>query len=109
LGYLKVMLEAAIVETREPQEEGTDAFLMFLEYKRYFKSLIGKSLIWKTTNNPNLRSPQLVQVEQPFMHFVVVTKVVYNVRAQHTTLRYAINYASLHSGHDSVELLEVSL
>jgi hypothetical protein len=102
------MLETAIMETREPQEEGTDAFFMFLDYKHYFKALVGKPLIWTTLNNPNLRSPQLVQVERPFMHFVVVTKTVYNVKAQPVVLRYAINYASLHSGQDTVELLEMT-
>lgn len=107
MGYLKEMLEAAIVETREPTDEGTDAFFMFKDYETRFKDLIGKPLIWKTLNNPNLRSPQLVQVERPFDHFVVVVKTVYNVNAQPSALRYAISYSSIYCGHDKVDTLEM--
>lgn len=82
---------------------------MFLDYHKQFKSMVGQSVIWKTSNNPNLKSPQLVIVEQSFKYFVLVCKVVYNVEAQKSNLRYAVNYSSLYTGQDSIETLELSI
>lgn len=106
MGQLKDMLERAMREARNLDNLTTDAEKLFKKYEATFQGLLGKPLIWKTSNNPIIKNPQLVTVEKPYRHFVVVSKIVYNVDGHFSVLRYAINYSALIAGQDSVELLE---
>lgn len=94
-------------ESNRIDENTSEASQLFRDYRKKFEELKGQPIIWRTSNNPNLKNPQLVLVEQPFQYFVLVQKTVYNVEAQATVLRYAVNYASLYAGHDTVETLEM--
>lgn len=109
MGHLKDMLERAMRDANKINDKNSAAAKLFSSYHDQFESIVGQPMIWKTTNHPDLKSPQLVLVEQPFQYFVLVRKVVYNVEAQASTIRYAVNYASLYSGTDTIESLELSV
>ncbi|MNW28096.1 hypothetical protein D3C74_49080 [compost metagenome] len=107
MGSLKKMIGQAMVETDILDDRMSGASVMFDNYRKKFNSMVGQTIIWTSPNNPDLKHPQLVVVSAAFEYFVLVSKVTYNVEAQVSTLKHAINYASLYSGQDKIETLEM--
>lgn len=109
MGALKDLLERALRENNQINEDTTEATILFKDFYDKFMDMRGQVVIWKTLQNPNLKHPQLVIVEQPYRYFVLVKKIAYNSQGEENVIRYGVNYSSLFVGHDTIESLEVSL
>ncbi|BAK53011.1 sigma factor accessory [Bacillus phage SP-10] len=103
MGTLKEILEHSIknkarVRGRSHMEQ------LFMEYQEKYSKLIGQPAIWKTSNNTNIKVPQLVVVEEAGERFVLLKKATFNLEGVEGLIRYAVSYTSIYSGHDSVNV-----
>ena len=107
MGFFKDLLTQSLREANRIDEMKMDSLLLFLDYRTKYEKLVGEPVLWRTFQNSNLKEPQLVIIEKPYKNFLLVKKHVYNVDGEMNTVRYAIQYNTLHCGLDTIDLLEV--
>jgi tRNA U54 and U55 pseudouridine synthase Pus10 len=106
LGVFKDMLERALAESNRISDSKSGASSVYKDLEKEFTKLVGQPIIWRTKHNTNLKAPQLVVVEKPFEHYVLVVKTSFNVEGQENKIRYGVLYSSLYCGFDTYETLE---
>jgi hypothetical protein len=106
MGALKDILEESLRNAHKRVVGKSHADITFESYRENFDKLVGEPAIWKTSNNINLKKPQLVFIEKTYKHYVVVSKRTFNLDKEEGIIRYAINYASMIAGSDTIETLE---
>lgn len=108
MGSFKDMLGKALADNKKTNEKKSHANAVHTDYKNKFTALIGEPIIWRTKQNADLKAPQLVVVEEPHDHYVVVVKTSLNVEGVENKIRYGILYSSLYCGFDKYHTLEFS-
>jgi hypothetical protein len=106
MGALKNILEESIRNAHKRVAGKSHADITFEGYRRSFEQIKGEPAIWKTSNNVNLKKPQLVFIEETYKHYVVVVKRTFNLDKEEGIIRYAVNYASIIAGSDTIDTLE---
>lgn len=107
MGQLKTLLINTIRENNRIDERSTDASRLYKKYKDEFTAKVGESFLWKTSNNNDLKQPQLVEIVKAYDHHVLIQKIVMNVDREVLCIRYAVDYNALYCGHDTLETLEL--
>lgn len=107
MGQLKTLLINAIRENNKIDERSTDASRLYKKYKDEFTAKVGEPFLWKTSNNNDLKQPQLAEIVKAYDHYVLIQKIVMNVDQEVSYIRYAVNYNALYCGHDKLESLEL--
>lgn len=106
MGVFKDMLSRALAENNRLDERKAKSASIYKKIQDNFEGLVGEPIIWRTKQNTNLRAPQLVVVEKPFEHYVLVVKTSYDVEGNANKIRYGVLYSSLYCGFDTYETLE---
>lgn len=105
MGELRKIVEE-YVRTKDTVDNESPAERVFRQYKSKYQNLIGKAAIWRTFQNKNIKKPQLVTIEGVYDHFVLVRKDCYSIDGKLRNIRYGINYSSLISRHDTLDVVE---
>lgn len=105
MGALKHILEESIKNAHRITGK-SHARTTFESYQESFDRLRGEMAIWTTNNNPNIKKPQLVQIERTYPYYVILSKRTFNLEGDESCIRYAVNYASIIAGCDAIEMLE---
>lgn len=105
MGSFKDMLESSFEKLYSTESSKTHSHLISQKLKDEFTKMIGEPVIWETKQNTNLKAPQLVVIEKPYAHHVVVKKTSTSIEGLENTIRYSIPYFSLYAGLDKFERL----